>query len=253
MPLVMWPMGTCSSDRPGKSGVHMARDTWPCSDDTALARRDSFSARIVMQNPSSGSDGLTRPSASSSSALRPMRCAQRTEVLLDERRREAIVAGRHRRVRREHHLRRDSAQRFGGADAFGLHALARQLERGKRAVPFVEVDDAGRDAERRQRLDPADAEQQLLADADAIVAAVEPRRQAAIFGLIAVDVGIEQQQRVPADGQLPHARDERAGARVDADGDRLAARVHRRLERQQRAVDIAVVLLLIARSSRTAA
>ena len=94
---------------------------------------------------------------------------------------------------------------------------ARQLEGGKRAVPFVEVDDARRDAERRQRLDPADAEQQLLADADAIVAAVQPRRQAAILGLIAVDVGIEQQERVPADGQLPHARDDRARARVDAD------------------------------------
>ena len=173
--------------------------------------------------------------------------AQRAEVLVDQRRREAIVARRHRRVRREHDLRRDSAQRFGGADAFGRHALARQLERGKRAVSLVEMDDTRRDAERRQRLDPAHAKQQLLADADAIVAAVQPRCQAAILGLIAVDVGIEQQERVSADGQLPHARDERARARVDADRDRLAARVYRRLERQQRAVDVAVVLLLIAR------
>ena len=39
-------MGTCSSDAPGYSGVHIARDTWPCSDDTALARRDSFNKRI---------------------------------------------------------------------------------------------------------------------------------------------------------------------------------------------------------------
>ena len=86
MPLVMWPIGTCSSDRPGKSGVHIARETWPCSDDTALARRDSFSARIVMQKPSCGSHGidaserhqLVRGSSS-------MRLAQRAEMLVDER------------------------------------------------------------------------------------------------------------------------------------------------------------------------
>ena len=91
------------------------------------------------------------------------------------------MPGRHRRVRREDDLRRDAPERFPRVDAFGLHPLADQLERGERAVPFVEVDDAGRDAQRVERAHAADAEQQLLADADAIVAAVEPRGQLAIL------------------------------------------------------------------------
>ena len=39
-PLVMWPIGTCSSLVRRTTAVHIARDTWPCSDDTALARCD---------------------------------------------------------------------------------------------------------------------------------------------------------------------------------------------------------------------
>ena len=68
------------------------------------------------------------------------------------------------------------------------------------------MDDARRNAHRREHTDAADAEQQFLTDAHAIVAAVQPRRQLAILGLIALDVRVEQQQRVPPDGQLPDAR-----------------------------------------------
>ena len=128
---------------------------------------------------------------------------------------ETIVPGRHGRVRREHDLRGDAAQRFPGVDALGDHSLPHELERGERAVSLVEVQHAGRDAQRGKRAHAADAEQQLLADADALVAAVEPRRQLAIFGLVAVDVRIEQQERVAADRQLPDAGGDRAGARLD--------------------------------------
>ena len=117
---------------------------------------------------------------------------------------------------------RHAAERLPGVDAFGLHPLAHQLERGERAVAFVEVHDARRDAQRRERPHAADAEQQLLADADAIVAAVEPRGQLAILGLVALDVRVEQQQRVAPDRQLPDARGDRAGAGLDRDRDRLA-------------------------------
>ena len=82
-------------------------------------------------------------------------------------------------------------------------------------MPFVQVQDARRDAQRRERADAADAEQQLLADADALVAAVEPRGQLAVLRLIAFDVRVEQQQRVAADRQLPDARGDRPGARLD--------------------------------------
>ena len=238
---------------PGKSGVHMARDTWPWSDDTALARRDSFSASTVMQNPSFGSEALVRPSASSSSALIDIAARSGPRCSSTRCGAKAIVAGGHRRMCRKHDLRGNSSQRLGRADPFGLHPLTRQLQRGEGAVSFVEMDDARRDAERLERLDAAHAEQQLLPDADAIVAAVQARGQIAIFGLVALDIGIEQQQSVSADGQLPDARGERARARVDADGDRLAARISRLLERQERAVDVAVVFLLIAAHNRSAA
>ena len=102
------------------------------------------------------------------------------------------------------------------------HALTDELERREGAVALVEVQDARRDAERRERADAADAEQQFLADADAVVAAVQPRRQLAILGLVAFDVRVEQQQRVAADRQLPDARGNRSGARLDRDGDRHA-------------------------------
>ena len=70
------------------------------------------------------------------------RLAQRPEMLFDEIGREAIVARRHRRVRGEHDLRGDAADRFVRVDAFGDHPLPHQLQRGERAVAFVEMNHA---------------------------------------------------------------------------------------------------------------
>jgi hypothetical protein len=44
-------------------GCHIARETWPCTDDTALARWLNFQASTVMQNVSFRSPAFTRPSA----------------------------------------------------------------------------------------------------------------------------------------------------------------------------------------------
>ena len=160
---------------------------------------------------------FTRPRPRKRSRSTAERFAKRSEVLLDEGRREAIVPGRDRRVRREDDLRRDAPERFPGVDALDHHPLADELERGEGAVSLVEVQDAGCDAERRERADAADAEEQLLPDADPVVAAVEPRRQLPILGLIAVDVRIEEEQRVAADRELPDARGDRPGAGLDRD------------------------------------
>ncbi len=111
--------------------------------------------------------------------------------------------------------------------------------------PSFRCSDAGRDAEGGERAHAADAEQQFLADADAVVAAVEPRRQLAIFGLVALDVRVEQQQRVAADRQLPDARGNRAGARLDRHRDRHAV-AQRRPHRQRSVIDVDVVLVLPA-------
>ena len=101
--------------------------------------------------------------------LDAQRLAERSQMLLDEIRMKPIVTGGHRRVGGEDDLRGDPPQRLPGVDAFALHAMAHQLEGGERAVPFVEMRDARRDAHRDQRAHAADAEQQLLADADAVV------------------------------------------------------------------------------------
>ena len=178
-------------------------------------------------------------------AIEAERFAQRSEVLVDEPRAEAVVPGRHRRVRREHDLCGDAAERFPDVDALDDHPLPHELERREGAVALVEVQHAGRDAQGGKRAHAADAEQQFLADADALVAAVEPRRQLAIFGLVAVDVRIEQQQRVAADRQLPDARGNRAGAGLDRDRDGDAV-AQRRPHRQRSVIDVDVVLLLPA-------
>ena len=128
-----------------------------------------------------------------SSSWKPKRFAQRAEMFLDQRRREAIVAGRHGRVGRENHLRGHAADGLPRADAFDDHPLPHQFERRKRAVPFVQVNDARQDAHGVERAHAADAEQQFLPDADALVTAVQPRGELPVLGAVAVDVGIEQQ------------------------------------------------------------
>ncbi len=173
--------------------------------DLAVERRDGVGAMRRLQRQDRHAEGLVAvrrvdaAQAEETLAIDAKRFAQRAQVLVDEGGAEAVVAGRHGRVRREDDLRRDAAQGLPRVDALDDHTLAHDLERGERAVALVEMEDAWRDAERRQRAHAADAEQQLLPDADAVVAAVEPRRQLAILGLVAVDVRIEQEERVAPD------------------------------------------------------
>ena len=78
------------------------------------------------------------------------------------------------------------------------------FERGENTVPFVQMEHARRNAHALQGPNAADAQHQFLANARPVVAAIEPGGQFAILGPVRFDVGIEQQQSVPADGQLPH-------------------------------------------------
>src|SRR6185436_15238235 len=104
--------------------------------------------------------------------------------------------------------------------------------------------DAGNDPERRKRTDAADAEQQFLANPDAIVAAVQARRQLTILGLVAVDVGVEQEERVAADRQRPDTRRDCAGPRLNGHVKRRAVRQVRNLDWEHTAVEIDVLLVL---------
>ena len=103
--------------------------------------------------------------------------AQRAEVLLDQVAVEAVVAGGHGRVGGEDGVLRHLAQGGVEAHAVVLHVVADGLQRGEGAVALVEMIDAGHDAQRLQRAHAADAGDQLLADAGAVVAAVEPGGQ----------------------------------------------------------------------------
>ena len=71
---------------------------------------------------------------------------------------------------------------------------ADRFQHGEAAVAFVQMQHAGRDSHRLQSAESADAQQQFLADADAAIAAIEARSEFAIFGSVAFDVRIEQQQ-----------------------------------------------------------
>ena len=205
----MWPIGTRSSGWPGQRPAHIARDTRPCSADTALARCDSFSASTVMQNVSWSLLGIDAAEGQQPLAVEAQRLAQRAEVLLDEIGREAVVAGRDRRVRGETDVRGDHAQRLVRRQPLALHPLAPELERGEGAVAFVQVVDAGRVAERPQRPRAADAEHQLLADAGPLVAAVEPRRQLAILGRLPSTSESSSSSVVRPTVHRPHPRRDR--------------------------------------------
>src|SRR5207245_7378840 len=132
------------------------------------------------------------------------------------------------------------------ADAVAAHPLPPELHAGEGAVSLVEVHASRRDAQRSESPDTTDAEQQFLADPDALVAAVQACGQLAVFRLVAVDVGIEQQQRDPPDRHLHDSGGDRSRARLDRDRDRLAAGARRGLNREHTRAELEIVILLPA-------
>jgi len=94
-------------------------------------------------------------------------------MLLDEIGVEAVVTRLHGRVRGEDHLARNAWHRRFVAQAFLLHAIANRFEHGESAVSFVEMQHTGSDAHGLQCAEAADAEEELLTNAHASVAAVE--------------------------------------------------------------------------------
>ena len=172
--------------------------------------------------------GPDAPEAEELVLRQAQRAAQRLEVIVDQLGREAIVAGVDRRVGREHRALRDLLRAGPEVGAGQLHEQARVLQRRERAVPLVQVQPAPVDAGRAQRAHAAHAQQQLLADADALVAEVEPGGELAVLLGVPVDVGVEQEQLVAADGDLPDLRAQRLARQRDLDDDRLAGRGQRR-------------------------
>jgi hypothetical protein len=100
-------------------------------------------------------------------------------------------------------------------------------------------------AERAHRPHAADADQDLLADAVVLVAAVEPVGDAAQVRVVLLDVGVEQQQRHAPDRRAPDPGVQHAPARhVHLDQHRGAGLVGEQVQRQSLGIEHRVGLEL---------
>ncbi len=113
------------------------------------------------------------------------------------------MACRHRGVGGEDHFPGNLVGCGVEVQAFFLHAIAHRLQHREPAVPLVEVEDAGSNAHGLQSAKAADAQEQLLTDTGARVAAVEARTEVQIFGCIARDFGVEQEKITTPDLDAP--------------------------------------------------
>ena len=132
-------MGISSSTRHGQKWAHIRRETWPCkcTDGVGPARKfqpqhghaEAF-AFVVRLDAAQAHQLLERNA---------QLIAQWAEVLFDQPAVEAIVPGRHGRMRGEDRVLGHFAQGIVEAHAVVLHPLADRFERGKHAVPFVQM------------------------------------------------------------------------------------------------------------------
>ena len=209
------------------------------SGDAAVQRGDAVRVARHLERQHRHAERLTvivgadAPEAEEVRLREPQRASQRLEVVVDQLGREAVVARVDRRVRGEHRVLRDLLGAGAEVRAGLLHQEARVLEGGEGAVPLVEVQAAPVDARGAQRADAAHAQEQLLPDADALVAEVEAGGQLPVLLRVAVDVGVEQEELVAPDGDLPDLCQQRLAREGNFDDDRLAGRRHGRLRGEQ--------------------
>jgi hypothetical protein len=160
------------------------------------------------------------------------RGAVRLEVALHELRREGVVAGGHGRVCREDVACRARLGGHGEARAVGPHGARDAFEREERRVPLVHVADRRREPDGGERVDAADAEHDLLPDAELLVAAVKGPGDVPVGHLVPFEVRIEQEQGDAPDLHLPELRDDLALGVGDLDGEALAVGAHDRQDGQ---------------------
>ena len=112
-------------------------------------------------------------------------------------------------------------------------------------MALVEVPDRGREVELAQRPHAADAEHELLVQAHLAAADVEDVRDRAVGVVVVGDVGVEQQDRDPADLDDPDGGEQLAAGQRHADRERLAEPVERAAQRQARELVVRVRVLLV--------
>ena len=113
-----------------------------------------------------------------------------------------------------------------------FHARADGLEDGEAAVAFIQMQHARRDAHGFKRAIAAHAQQQLLPDAGARIAAIEPRRGVKTLRRIAGHIRVQQQKIAAAHTHPPHLGANRTAARGNLHHHRLAVHADRRLHGQ---------------------
>ena len=213
-------MGTSAGSKPGHSPSNISRLTTPCSWETPLARpgqAQTHDGHVEHARRSAGIGlGAEGEQPLDRHALEGLGAA---EVPLDDRGVEAVDPGRDRGVRRED--RRGSGRR-SSASSKVIPSLGDELvdpldaeEAGVALVGVVDVRRrrAGQPRPQPQRADAADAEQELLLEALLAAAAVEPLGDDPGGVVVAGDVGVEEQQRHPADLGLPHVGPQVTAAR----------------------------------------
>jgi hypothetical protein len=168
--------------------------------------------------------------------------AQRPEVLFDQIGVEAIVAGGHGSVGGENHFPGNARHGLIEADALFFHALANRFEHRKSAVSFVQVKNAGRDAQRFQSAQAADAQKQFLMHAHAAVASVQTRGHVAVFGVLPSTSESSRNRSTAANFHAPHFGVDRTMARIDLHYHRPAVGADGRFHGQL--IDIGLEILL---------
>src|SRR5262249_55589039 len=119
--------------------------------------------------------------------------AQRAKVLFDQAPMEAIVTGGDWSVGRKDHAARNAGNSLAEAEGLFLGAATKGFEHGKAAVAFVVVKHSWPEGHGAKGAEASNTQKHLLADTEALIAAVEPRGELAIFGRVLGDIGIEQQ------------------------------------------------------------
>ena len=172
------------------------------------------------------------------------------EEVRDELAREAVDAGRHRRVRGEDRARSHLREGFVEVEAVVDDELRHPLQTLEPGVTLVRVIDVGGGAAGELREDPhrahtADAEQQLLQQAVLAAAAVQAIGHPAHLVGVRRRLGIEEQQRHAADVGDPDARVQATVARqVERDLDRRTRAVAQQGEAEPVRVEQRIALTL---------
>ena len=181
------------------------------------------------------------------SRLHVRRAEPLVERARDELAPEDLVAGRHRRVDGEDRVAPHPPKRLaGGEPRLGRDELARPFNEQEGRVALVQMPDRRLDAERTEGADPADAEDQLLAEAHLASADVEDVGDRSIRRIVGRDVGVEEQDRRPSDLRHPHRGMHHPVGDLHAHLERRPVAGAGATHRQLRRIEIRLGMLLVA-------